>query len=197
MTSASSRVFTYVTASTATVPVELGRPATTRRICAVLCATLAPLLGAAGVSSAQDGSARTLAVSGDVHAALDLTTSELRAYPRRTELVTFVTDAGPQAHVYEGAPLEALITAAQPFVDDTAKHPLLTVGIVAIGRDGYATALSWADVAPALARRPALVAWMEDGVWLDGPRLVVPGDVGGARYVQGLTELRILQLASR
>ncbi|WP_226863302.1 molybdopterin-dependent oxidoreductase [Mycolicibacterium baixiangningiae] len=166
----------------------------TRRICAVLCATFGLLLGAP-VSHAESPHDRSLTVSGDVHAALDLTTSELRAYPSRTELVTFVTDAGPQTHVYEGAPLEALITASQPIVDDAAEHPLLTVAIVAIGGDGYAATLSWADAAPPLARRPALVAWMEDGVWLDGPRLVVPGDVGGARYVKGLSELRVVQLA--
>ena len=40
-----------------------------------------------------------------------------------------------------------------------------------------------------------LVAYIEDGQPLDRPRLVVPGDVEGARYVGDLTELRVVRLA--
>ncbi|MGE2714482.1 molybdopterin-dependent oxidoreductase [Mycolicibacterium litorale] len=162
-----------------------------------MCVGLAVLLCTLGIAHADPTPGWRLAVSGDVHIALDLAMTDLRAYPSRTELVTFVSDAGPQTHVYEGAPLEALITASRPVTSGGAEHSLLTVAVVAIGGDGYAATLSWADMAPALARRPALVAWMEDGVALNGPRLVVPGDVGGARYVRGLTRLRVVQLAPK
>lgn len=168
------------------------------RGCALLCAAFAVLFCAPGVARAQfppDRGDRHLTVAGDVHVPLDLTMSELRAYPGRTELVTFLTDAGPQTHAYEGVALEALITAAQPKAADAAEHPLLTLAVVAVGTDGYAATLSWADVAPVLARRPALLAWTQDGTPLDAPRLVVPEDVGGARYVRDLTRLRVVQLA--
>ena len=35
----------------------------------------------------------------------------------------------------------------------------------------------------------------EDGNPLDQPRLVVPDDLGGARYVKDLTDLRVVNLA--
>jgi len=40
-----------------------------------------------------------------------------------------------------------------------------------------------------------LVAYTEDGLPLGQPRLVVPGDLEGARYVRDLVDLRVANLA--
>ncbi|MVY96194.1 molybdopterin-binding oxidoreductase, partial [Enterobacteriaceae bacterium 8376wD7] len=48
---------------------------------------------------------------------------------------------------------------------------------------------------PSVTPTPALVAWAQDGTDLDAPRLVLPGDLNGSRYVSELRELRVAQLA--
>jgi hypothetical protein len=45
------------------------------------------------------------------------------------------------------------------------------------------------------AATPVLVAYTQDDVPLDRPRLVVPGDIEGSRYVSRLVELRVVDLA--
>ncbi|WP_157897799.1 molybdopterin-binding protein [Mycolicibacterium rutilum] len=84
-----------------------------------------------------------------------------------------------------------MIMAAQPVARAAGN---LSLGVLAVGADGYTAALSWGDLSPMLARRPAIVAWREDGNLLPRPRLVVPDDINGARYVKQLTELRVVPL---
>jgi hypothetical protein len=56
--------------------------------------------------------------------------------------------------------------------------------------------VSWGEIAPEFAATPVLVAHTEDGRELDQPRLVVPGDIKGARYVSDLIEVRVVNLRS-
>jgi DMSO/TMAO reductase YedYZ molybdopterin-dependent catalytic subunit len=168
---------------------------------AVVGVTLTALLGQATASQAAPPPgpvparvAGSVTISGDVRTELTLTQEELRACPSRTETVTFEGPSGPQQQSFLGCPLESLIIAAQPLVDEAAKHPYLTLGVVATGADGYSAALSWGEVASAVAPRPALIAWSEDGKPLDRPRLVIPGDLNGSRYVSALTDLWVVQL---
>lgn len=139
----------------------------------------------------------TVTVTGDVHQATALTMDALAAMPQQTQSVTFETSAGPQSHTYVGAALADIVNGADLDVDRAAKHPLLSVTILAIGADGYSAAVSWGEISPELAATPALVAYTEDGVPLTQPRLVMPGDREGSRYVDQLVELRIVDLARR
>jgi len=180
------------------------RTAVLLRCLAAVWATLIMLpAGLVGVANADPTSPNPeklpgiVTVSGDVGAPLSLTVDDLHALPNQTEAVTFETTAGTEHHTYTGCSLDAIITAAHPHADVAAKHPLLTIAVVATGADGYAATLAWAELSPTLTPRPALVAWSEDGAALDQPRLVVPGDLGGARYVRDLIDLRVVQLAGR
>jgi hypothetical protein len=49
-------------------------------------------------------------------------------------------------------------------------------------------------VDPAFAKRPVLLATEQDGQPLDaeGPRLVVPGDIKGGRYVSGVVHVKLV-----
>ncbi|MET0454662.1 MAG: molybdopterin-dependent oxidoreductase [Mycobacterium sp.] len=134
----------------------------------------------------------TVAVSGDVGRPATLTLDALRAYPSHTQAVAFESSAGPQAHTFDGALLFDVVTAAEPTVDPTRHSPLVAFTILAIGADDYRAAVAWAEIAPDFAGTQVLVAHTEDGKPLDRPRLVVPGDVKGGRYVSGLTELRVI-----
>jgi DMSO/TMAO reductase YedYZ molybdopterin-dependent catalytic subunit len=155
------------------------------------------LLSPSGVAHANPpGDADTVSVTGDVRHPMTLTLDALRAYPPRTQSVTFESSAGAQTHTYEGAALLDVVTAADPSVDAGEKHPLLAFTILATGADGYSAAVSWGEISPDLAATPVIVADTEDGEPLEQPRLVVPGDVEGARYVSDLTELRVVNLAT-
>jgi DMSO/TMAO reductase YedYZ molybdopterin-dependent catalytic subunit len=179
---------------------QLGLTAGSRRALAILAAMLTMLLGQASTSQAQPSPGVSqgpagVTVSGDVRTVLAYTLEALRALPSRTEAVTFRTATGAQSHTYLGCPLDVLLTAAQPLPSQDPKHPDITLAIVASGADGYAVTLSGAETSPAQTPRPALVAWSEDGVALNTPRLVVPDDLTGARYVSALTDLKVVQLA--
>jgi Oxidoreductase molybdopterin binding domain len=162
-----------------------------------LILTLAALISlvAAPVCVARADASRTMSVSGQVRMLTSFTLDALRGLPSRTESVTYTTDSGQQSHTYTGCDLDAVIAAADPEVDGAAEHPSLTIAILATGADGYSAALSWGDISPSLAQRPALVAYSEDGAPLDQPRLVVPSDLEGARYVKDLTQVRVVNLA--
>jgi hypothetical protein len=174
----------------------------TRRCLPLVLATAVMLIGGlSGIARADEPApddsqlTGTVQVSGDVRTPIAFTPDAMRALPAQTESVTFGTDAGPQSHTYTGCQLDALITATNPNVDVAAKHPLLTVTVLATGADGYAAAVAWAEIAPTLSIKPALVAYTEDGKPLAAPRLVLPGDIEGARYVNDLTDLRVVNLA--
>jgi hypothetical protein len=137
----------------------------------------------------------TVSVFGDVRNPTAFTLDAIRDLPTQTEAVTYATQSGPQSHSYTGCPLDAVISATDPEVDAAAKHPSLTIAILATGADGYSVA--WAEVSPTSTPKPALVAYIEDDEPLDQPRLVVPGDLDGARYVNDLIELNVVNLARR
>jgi hypothetical protein len=79
----------------------------------------------------------------------------------------FDSSKGPQAHTYVGALLSDVVDSADPREAD-AKNPLLRLVVRAAASDGY------------------------DGQPLDHPRLVVPSDKKGGRYVSDLTELTVV-----
>jgi hypothetical protein len=153
------------------------------------------LLGSVGLIDAR-ADVGAVTVSGDVRAPSAFTVDQLRALPAQTASVTFETKAGRESHTYTGATAEAVVQAAQPNVDTAAKHPELPIAILAVGADGYSAALAWGDVSSEMAKRPVLVAYAEDGATLAAPRLVVPDDLSGARYVSDLTELRVVNLSN-
>jgi len=136
-----------------------------------------------------------ITVSGDVHNPSTVTMDALRAFPLRSQTVTFESSAGTQHHTYVGAALNDVVSAAEPIVDAAAKHPMLPVVILATGADGYRAALAWAEASPEVSAATVLVAYTEDGLPLEQPRLVVSGDLSGARYVRDLVDLRIANLS--
>jgi hypothetical protein len=53
--------------------------------------------------------------------------------------------------------------------------------------------VAWAEIDVAFSGKKVLLAVTQDGVELDkqGPRLIVPGDVKGGRYVSGVVRLYV------
>ncbi|TCN49854.1 molybdopterin-dependent oxidoreductase-like protein [Rhodococcus sp. SMB37] len=138
--------------------------------------------------------AGSVRLGGAVENPTTLSGDQLRAYPVQTQAVTFDSSKGAQSHTYDGAALSDILTAAVLTGDAEAHNPDLTFAILATGSDGYQATVSFGELSPNFGATPILVAYTEDGQPLDAPRLVVPGDVKGGRYVSDLTDLEVIDL---
>ncbi|AUG76391.1 molybdopterin-dependent oxidoreductase [Kitasatospora sp. MMS16-BH015] len=130
---------------------------------------------------------------------VELTMAHLRALPEHRAEVSFdCLSAGPQRHVFEGALLWDVLRAARPLVDFKGRKQRLRHLVAVTGADGHLVVVSWAEFDPDFGAQPILLATTMDGRPLDaeGPQLVVPTDVCGARYVSGITAVRLAEAAA-
>lgn len=134
----------------------------------------------------------TVMLTGAVSDTGAITTADLAALPQYTEPVVFESGTGVQQHTYVGPSLRELVEQADPITDGDAKNPLLTLAVVGAASDGYEATVAWGEISPDFAATNVLVALTEDGAPLERPRLVVPGDNRGGRYVSDLVELRVV-----
>lgn len=137
----------------------------------------------------------TVLVTGELKQPFHVTIEQLERMPMHTVQVEFQSSKGTEHHTEVGVPLAQLIS---PIVLATQnkKHDSLSFAVLAVGADGYQAAVSYGEISPEFANRDVLVAVTEDGKPLSRPRLVVPGDVEGARYVTDLVELHVSRLAA-
>jgi hypothetical protein len=122
------------------------------------------------------------------------TAAQLAAIPSQTVAVTFGTEKGSQRHTEVGVPLSTVLSQAGPVLTEGKKHDELSVGVLVIGADGYQALVSYGELAPALGNAGALLATSQDGAPLARPRLVLPKDGQGARYVSDVVELHVVHL---
>jgi hypothetical protein len=142
--------------------------------------------------SARGASTPLLEVSGDTHTRLVVGAADLAELPRAK---VSVSDEHGTRVVYEGVPaLEILQRAGAPLGREL-RGPNMTMCVVAGGSDGYQAVFALAEFDPGFTDQVILVADHRDGQSLnsrEGPlRLIVPGDRRPARWVRGLTTLRL------
>jgi hypothetical protein len=135
----------------------------------------------------------TVLLTGAVKQPSQVTVDQLHQMPLRTVEVGFQNDKGTEHHTEVGVPLAQLIPSGALATRDK-KSDLLSFAILGVGADGYQAAVSYGEISPDFANRDVLVAITEDGKPLNRPRLVVPGDVKGGRYVINLIELHVSRL---
>lgn len=135
-------------------------------------------------------------VTGAVGKAGPVGLAQLAAMPSQTVTVEFGSSKGTERHTETGTPLVGVIDRAGPAVAAGAKHDQLSFAVLVIGADGYQVAISYGEMAPRFGNRAVLLATAEDGRPLARPRLVVPGDVEGARYVTDVVALHVVRLAA-
>jgi DMSO/TMAO reductase YedYZ molybdopterin-dependent catalytic subunit len=149
-----------------------------------------------GATRTDAGSGRedAVIVRGDVDHRLRLTKADLDALPQVTITVTFQSGSTPQTHTYTGPLLLDVLNAAGPDFDPAVKNDSLSHVVTAVGSDGYEATVAWGEFDPLFEGKKILVATVEDGTPLldAGPRLVVPGDVRGGRYVSDVEILRLI-----
>jgi DMSO/TMAO reductase YedYZ molybdopterin-dependent catalytic subunit len=133
-------------------------------------------------------------IDGAVTTPLTLTVADLRALPQHKARVHYLSGTGSESHVFKGPLLADVLAKASPTFDPAVKNAGLRHVVSATGSDGYAAVVAWGEVDPAFAKRPVILATEQDGLGLDadGPRLVVPGDVRGGRYVGGVVHIELV-----
>lgn len=136
----------------------------------------------------------TIRLTGELTTPRDVTAAELAALPQQTVDVSFQSSQGAQQHTETGPALAELIPADALAVDPDRRNDLLSFAVLAVGADGYTAVVAYGDVSADFGNRGLLVALAEDGQPLERPRLVVPGDVRGGRYVSDLVELRVVRV---
>jgi hypothetical protein len=73
------------------------------------------------------------------------------------------------------------------------RNDLLSFAVLALGADGYSALVSYGEISPDFGNRGLLLSTTEDGAALARPRLVVPGDRRGGRYVTDVVELHVVR----
>lgn len=137
-----------------------------------------------------------LVVVGAVDRPVRLSVADLRRgwTARQTEVIFECATSGPRRHTFRGPLLRDVITAAGPGFDASRRKDRSRFLLEVAGEDGHATVLSWAEIDEDFGNAPVLLATALDGVELDalGAQLVVPTDYCGARYISGITRIRVL-----
>lgn len=154
----------------------------------------APVSSSSAVSTAPSAVPLTpgeVRVAGEVDKPYTLTPADLRALPQVSVPIEFTSAKGQQKHTYQGVPLHEVLKTAQPRFDQKKNGSLRGV-VSATGGGDYRAAFAWAELDPGFAKSQILLGVSEDGVSFEGsagPRLVVPQDSRGGRYVSELNQL--------
>lgn len=174
-----------------------------RRFIAALmsCATIVLASGCgspeSGDTSEPTSSARadnTARVQGAVTEPLNLTSESLRNFPLRTLRDSSESSAGLQEHDYQGAAFIDVLNAAQPKFDPAVLNGALRLAVVVTGSNGNVVTFSWGELAPEFGGEEALLAHTEDGEPLTMPRLMIPGDEKGGRYVTDVVKVDVVDV---
>ncbi|MFE5677513.1 molybdopterin-dependent oxidoreductase [Streptomyces erythrochromogenes] len=131
-------------------------------------------------------------IAGQVDKPSTVTLASLRALPQTSVEVEYTSAKGQQKHTYQGVLLHDVLKDAQPRFDASKKNGQLRGIVAATGGGDYRAVFAWAELDPGFARSRILLAVSEDGKPFDdaqGPRLVVPQDTKGGRYVSELNQL--------
>ncbi|MFE1869429.1 molybdopterin-dependent oxidoreductase [Streptomyces sp. NPDC059496] len=131
-------------------------------------------------------------IAGEVDKPYTITLADLRKLPQAEASVEFISAKGDQKHTYQGVLLHEVLKAAQPRFDPSKKNGQLRGVVAATGGGDYRAVFAWAEIDPGFAKSQILLAVSEDGTAFEdsaGPRLVVPQDTRGGRYVSELNQL--------
>ncbi|MEV6678813.1 molybdopterin-dependent oxidoreductase [Streptomyces erythrochromogenes] len=131
-------------------------------------------------------------IAGHVDKPSTVTLASLRGLPQTSVEVEYTSAKGGQKHTYQGVLLHDVLKDAQPRFDASKKNGQLRGIVAATGGGDYRAVFAWAELDPGFAKSGILLAVSEDGKPFDdaqGPRLVVPQDTKGGRYVSELNQL--------
>jgi len=120
--------------------------------------------------------------------------ADLQQMPAEVQQVSFSAGGQPEQHTFRGTRLINVLNASNVQFDPVRKNAQLRAYVLVTASDGYQAVVSYGDLAPGVGDRPILLAYEQDGKAFtdkDGPRLVVPGDKSGGRYVSGVVRVEV------
>jgi hypothetical protein len=134
-----------------------------------------------GPASASIVPAGKIEIEGDVAQPTTLKFSELAILPQQTISVVI----NGVTHTESGPYLESALKLAIPNYLACSKNNLLRWSILVSNTSGAAAVLGVGEVDPGFGNRQAILSISQDGKFLtmQGPRLIVPGDVSGSRDI--------------
>jgi hypothetical protein len=133
-------------------------------------------------------------LGGEVRTPRVLDVADLRSLPRHECEVEFACRrTGARRHRFTGPLLLDVAHLAEPAFVPGERKDRLRFLISVRAHDGHRVVLSWAEIDPEFGNTPVLLGLTRDGDALDaeGPQLVVPGDVCGARHISKVADVRI------
>jgi len=172
-----------------------------RTVTGLLAATLLLSIGVAPAAAFPP--AGSFVVVGKLQQKLLVSTGDVVAHlaslplPVKTVSVSFQAGTTMQQHTYTGVLLYDLLNSLGPIFDASVNNDKLRFYVSATGSDGYQVIVAWGEIDPQFENKGVLLAFTEDGQSLAavGPRLVVPGDIRGGRYVTGVVSIRLDRVA--
>jgi Oxidoreductase molybdopterin binding domain len=138
--------------------------------------------------------AGSFVVTGNVQHRLRLSVADLAAMPGQQSVeVTYRAGTATEHHVFTGPLLLDVLARAVPRFDPAIKNDKLRHYVSVTASDAYQALVAYGEIDPGFENKQILLAVTQDGVSLadQGPRLVVPGDVAGGRYVTGVVRVRL------
>jgi Oxidoreductase molybdopterin binding domain len=138
--------------------------------------------------------AGSFVVTGNVQHRLRLNVADLAAMAnQQTVEVTYHAGTGDEHRVFTGPLLLDVLAKAGPSFDPAIKNDKLRHYISVTASDAYQGLVAYGELDPSFENKKVLLAVTQDGASLadQGPRLVVPGDAAGGRYVTGVVKVKL------
>src|SRR4051794_27617491 len=138
--------------------------------------------------------AGSFVVTGNVQQRLRLSVADLAAMDNQQSVdVTYRAAGGTEHHVFTGPLLLDVLARAVPRFDPAIKNDKLRHYVSVTASDAYQALVAYGEIDPSFENKKILLAVTQDGASLaeQGPRLLVPGDVAGGRYVTGVVKVRL------
>jgi len=147
----------------------------------------------AGQQAARDAeTSRGFDVTGKVQHPLHRTASDLEKLPSIEVHASFLGMHGKETATYTGVSLWDVLMQAGAF-DPSKPRSRVAIVVYVTGRDGYTVALAIPEMDPAFEGKHVIIAYRKDGQLLPhgDVRLVVPGDLHGARSVRDVVAIAV------
>lgn len=139
-----------------------------------------------------------VAVHGLVARPRIFTREDLAMLPQVTRTATFVGRGAARTVTYKGPKLLDVVNAAGGVVERQRLDRLQTY-VVARSASGYEVVFSWGEIDALFGHGQFIIAQQSDdapaATGEEAPRLVVPSDHHGGRYVGQLVELEVCEIA--
>jgi hypothetical protein len=153
--------------------------------------TLTPTVNLTGEQATAN---KGVTIKGAVEDRGTITRARLEALPQHNFTAHYQTAKGPSTHTYSGPLLLDVLNLVKPNFGPEDSDVLKYV-ILVKATDGFTAALSWGEIEPKLEGKHVFLALKQDGQKVALPRLAVPKDHFGGRFVYDIASISLLRLS--